>query len=226
MKTHLAVLLNPESFILELKKAFPQIRWVLLPGLEFRKLKSRIPKKSFDFVLITSKTSVRFLSSLPKARQIICIGPKTYEAFRRKFKLKARVLKASHSEGILKFFKKTEASIFFPRSKLGDPRLVQSLEAIGCRVTTSMLYTTKTHSVRLHLKRLVKSRQLKAFFLTSPSSLKVVLRSISKQELKRQKWSFVAIGPTTRRQARLSGLAVIQSQKPDLASMARSFLRS
>lgn len=230
MKTHLAVLLNSESSIGSLQKKFPKIKWIVLPGLRFKKLKFRRPKKSFDFLLLTSKTSIQFLPSLPNVKKIICIGAKTQEAFRKKFRKKSFLIEDSNSKGILRYFKKSKASIFFPRSKKGDPSLPRMLKARGYRVDARHLYDTKIFSVRREMKNLQSQKNFKnlkkAIFLTSPSSLEVVRKSLKKSELKKHQWAFVAIGPTTLKAIKSRGFRAIKAAKPELSEMAKIFLRS
>jgi uroporphyrinogen-III synthase len=206
-----------------------QILWC--PAISIRPKKFKIPKGSFDFLLITSSNALRFVRSRPKVKTVIAIGEKTSESIRLKNGEKIKILKDSHSDGVAQFFEKQVPSrILYLRGslskKLGDKNLIKKIKACGHRVQTVETYQTKILSVKRRLRKILSRNKVDGFFLTSPSTVEAIRKSFSLREIHSWKCSWVAIGPTTSKAIRKLRKVTQTAKLPTLISMKKKFLEN
>jgi uroporphyrinogen-III synthase len=189
------------------------------PGIKTYKLKYSIPKKTYDFCLITSANTFRFLKKIPHANTYVYIGKQTAKSAVAQ---KGAVLTNSNSEQILKFFKKKNCkgkSLIFPRSALGDPKLVRGLRKLGLKVSVRHIYGTRVLKLTTPLKKLHAKHKIGAHFVTSPSIVKAAVRAMRGIDWQ-GKW--VAIGPTTARALREAGIRPLVASQASLQAMKKT----
>lgn len=191
------------------------------PAFEIKPLASSFPKKTFDYVLVTSQNALRFARRLPNGKRWVFIGDASRKAVGEVSQ--PRVLSERNSSGILSFFAgQARGSLFFPRSRLGDPELVRSLRRLGFRITVRHTYETKIVDLRAKLRQVLSQAPLDSVFVTSPSSFVGIRRALKIEELRKYNWIWVAIGPTTAASLKKFKLDVKVSRQPALNSMMKT----
>lgn len=174
---------------------------IFVEPTRFQSRRVSIPRKTYDFLLLTSFRSVH-ASRLVPAKRVVCIGPTTRGEFVRKYGTSEKIisLSGSSSKAVIAFFKKwrnTNKSIFFPRSALADPELVHRLRSLGLKVCVRHTYTMKSIGIRPAIKMALKQKP-QAIFFASPSGVASLLRSFSKSEIESWGLKMMCIGPTTK----------------------------
>ncbi len=139
------------------------------------------------------------------------------------------VLRESHSQGVLRFFKRQNlraSSLFYPRSQKGDSALVRQLRKMSVRVTVRNVYTLVEHPrFKTRIQAFMKRNDLKIFLLSSPSSFLFLKRRVGLSALKREDVRLVAIGPTTRSFIVKYGLRCTEALNQDLRALVRAGTR-
>jgi|GEM_PF-5092709 len=180
-----------------------------IPGIKIQPLLLKIPKKTYDYVLITSSNALRFKKKWPVARRWIAIGRSTQKFIESRISNVERTPKAG-SEGVLKFFKqargKRRASIFFPRSKIAEPKLIEALRKLGYRVCVRHSYNTQILSVRRPFMKLLQQKKIDGIYFTSPSTVRAFCRSFSPKERRNLPLKYFCIGETTFNEMKRLGL--------------------
>jgi uroporphyrinogen-III synthase len=193
-----------------------------------RPIKIERIRGSFDFTLVTSANAFQQIRSFPASKEFVLIGRQT-AAKRPKSVRSPIVLRESHSQGVLRFFKRQNlgvSSIFYPRSQRGDSELVRQLRKLRFRVTVRRVYTLVEHpNFKARIQAFMKRSDLKIFLLSSPSSLLFLKRRIGLNALKRPDVRLVAIGPTTRSFVVKYGLLCAEASKQDLRALVRAGTR-
>ncbi|MDB5037911.1 MAG: uroporphyrinogen synthase, partial [Bacteriovoracaceae bacterium] len=206
------------------KRAFKSHKVFVIPAIKIQPKKFRIPKKIFDYVLVTSANALRESRRRPKTKRWVAVGEATAASLGKVGKIS--VLNESNSDGVLKFFSKAErGSIFFPRSSLGDTTVVQKLRAKGFKVSVCHSYETKVLNIRAKVLGALRNARMDVFFVTSPSIFSSLRKSFSIRELKGLEVKWVAIGPTTARELRKFGMASYVAQKPTMESMLKAYFK-
>lgn len=183
--------------------------------------KIRVPKSVYDYVLVTSANALLSIRDLPKTKKWVAIGAATRKALRVPGRIE--VIALPHSAGVLAYFRKQKRGrIFFPRSNLGDPRLVTGLRKMGHRVYCRHSYETKILDLQAALRPIYKNQSVDAVFVTSPSAFLAVKKALSPRELRSWRVRWVAIGPTTAKILREAGLKVIAAPSPSLTAMKKT----
>lgn len=171
-----------------------------VPALAFTKNSVRIPKKKYDFVLLTSKNALRDQKKMPQAETWVFIGEKTRKSYRPTQASKGVVLRRSDSEGIFEYFRKNSKrgqSLFFPRSELADSQIITRLRRLGLVVCVRHTYTMKLLPIRMKLKALFRKKAIDAVFFTSPSTVRAFVRATTSGQRKSLQLHYWAIGKTT-----------------------------
>ena len=187
------------------------------PAIKTVRLKHSIPKKTFDYCIISSANTLKYLKSMPKADHYVFIGAQTANA--AKLRAQKTVLK-SDSRELIRFFKsQKKGSIVYPRSAIGDPKAIGRLRRQGHRVLVRRIYTTNILNIKNPLQLLLKKHKIDAFFLTSPSTARAVIKSLRASDRKKKIAVWVAIGMTTAWSLRRCGAKVIVAAAPSLKGM-------
>lgn len=223
------VIFGDESRRSNFNKAFSSKRVLYVPAIHTQRLKWRRPSGSFDYVLVTSPKALKNLSEAPPHRCSVFIGKKTAQGFRQSSRQKRVVLRESHREGILHFFKsKPPSRIFFPRSQQGDPRTVQVLRRQGHQVLVRHTYRTQPVDKRSLRKALapIEKNSGCCFLFLSPSSFRSFKRlGLSLADRTWQPSGYFAIGPTTAKVMRDAGLSVLTPRKATIEALVRFAFR-
>lgn len=198
----------------------------LIPAIEVRPKAWKLPRSSFDYVIVSSPRALLNLKKWPQAKNYIAIGRATAKSL-KKCPFKVIVLKTSNSAGILNFFKsKSAGRIFFPRSPRSDSKLVRELRALGHQV--HVRHTYQTHLLPLKsYSRLLFGGQADAIMISSPSCFQALEKSFGLAKLRRLDCRWVAIGPTTSEFLRRRlGLKPLVAKEPSWTGMLSAFLTS
>lgn len=171
-----------------------------------------LPRREFDYTLLSSQYALRGLQKWPPTKQWLCIGEATAQALKRKApELKPKILKPSDRRGIFKFFqgqthRKKGARVFYPCSSRSDPRLAQKIREMGFRVVVRKVYRTEL----LKLSRSNRSRLLAGEFdavlCLSPSSFLALRKSFGISLIRRLSVEFLVLGSTTQQALRAWGI--------------------
>lgn len=144
----------------------------------------QIPHHTFDFMILSSRNALKFLKVRPTVR---------------------RSLEGLHGPALLKFFRRQGPakgrSVLYLRSKLGAKLgradIVPRLRSMGYRVTIRCTYDTRILKIRDPLLKLLKSRPIKAFLVSSPSSVVAIERALGRRALQGLEVRWIPIGDTT-----------------------------
>ena len=182
-------------------------------------------KTPYDYCLLTSSRSWKFLKTKPRANTYICIGEKTRKSLPVALRKKAKCPSAANRADLLKFFKsKKRGSIFFPRSALADLEIPRGLARMGFKVDVRTVYTmhpqltrSMWHSVWM---RYSKKEGGPIFVgVTSPSAFKALARVVRLKGSDYKHMKFIAIGPTTAAFLRDKGYKPLLSKDTSLPAM-------
>jgi len=218
------ILLREPSKQSESRLRLSPLRVIGVPAFEMRRRQIVIPKKVFDFVLITSAQTLRFLPKLPKSKLYLFIGESSFESSGLS-RRQVCVLKDSNRHGVLQFFRKQKpASIYFPRSAEADVGLVHELRRMGHRVMVSHPYGLYFRNIRKPVLNAIKGG-VDAVLLTSPSCFRSLRKAFSLKDLRSWAVAWLVIGPTTRAALRGTGLKVQMATKPSLAGLRQLALK-
>lgn len=182
-----------------------QDHWVSPEGVDFNFLEvlefkglpisnadwSTIEEKPFDWILFTSKRSVRFWTEalllqgidFPIHTKVACIGEKTSEAAEMDGYTPDFYPSSPGTENFLKEFKtllpkNTSLRILLPGSAISRPLLREKLSEMGCEVTFIPTYETQA---KTNLREIVNETLLEKaslFLFTSPSSVEAVCSQV------------------------------------------------
>lgn len=196
----------------------------LVPVLKFKKLQFKIPKRQFDFLLITSQTTLKLHRKLPQARNIILMGDQTASLWNGK---RPVIIQGESSDDILNYFRNRKGSILFLRSKLGDPKVVEQLRRGGRVVCVRHVYETKIEPPKTKLKQLL-SRSAPGLFLgfLSPSGVLAVRRTHLWNGLMKKNPTVIAIGKTTKRALEKYGIKSLQAAKPEISGILATAVKA
>jgi uroporphyrinogen-III synthase len=218
------LVLREKKYHATTRRSLKPLKAHLVSPYRFIARRTRVVSGRFDFALISSAQTLRYLKKIPDVGSWVFVGEASARSLKDR-RAKKVILKNSQARGILEFFRKQKpARIFFPRSAEADPALVKKLRAQGHHVTVIYPYGIKYLRLRRSVLSLMKRKEIAGIFLSSPSCFKSLRRSFSVRELKAWKLKWVGIGPSTAASVRAAGLSVIQSPEPSLESMRRSFL--
>jgi len=183
-------------------KALKSSKVLYCPAIKTLPLKKKFPQKTYDYLLLTSKNSIRYSKDLPKAKRVVIIGQETARGYKFRKDEKVIILKKSNQDGIFKFFKKKGRpgeSVFFPRSQVADSSLVKRLRDLKFKVCVRSPYTTKSVPIRKPLLSLLAREKSLSFIVSSGTIIKSLRASFKVRELRNFPVYWIAIGPVTQR---------------------------
>lgn len=206
---------------LETRRSLRGLKFYSLSLLEFKNLKFRLPQSEYDYLILSSKQTLKALKDLPQTRNILAIGKATQSAARRKWKREILRLRESHSQGLLRYFSRSSRKLrlFFPRSSLGDPGIIRALRRQGHQVLVRHAYETRGRNLKGSEVKLLRSQAFDAVWAFSPSGLRHLRRAYGLRRICTRLW--VCVGPTTAKQARAYGLKVVVSPKPEIPEILK-----
>jgi uroporphyrinogen-III synthase len=188
---------------------------------------------SFDWVLFTSQNAVRFvalrleqLGLPPTIRQVAAVGPATEEAaklqgFHLDYMAKNHT---AHSLAHEMRDRLAGAKVFLPRSDRSGNHLAVALRESGALVTDVVAYRTAAPEApdQAVLDR-IRAAEIDATIFASPSAFHNLDGFLGGGELAKlaEKVQFAAIGPTTAKAMRESGVRVhIEAEEASAAGLA------
>lgn len=183
-------------------KQYKSLHCFEIQAIKIRQKEFSIPRKKFDYCLISSANIPAQCLKRVKAFQWVFIGGRSFLEF-RDLAENAIQVSPSSSRGILKYFQliKKErgegASIFFPRSSRGDPDLVKKLRKLGFKVALRHVYDTQSINFSKELKALLSRESIDYVFFMSPSGVSAFRKSVPIATLRTWSPGLLSIGPTT-----------------------------
>ncbi len=205
-----------------------------IPAIRIRFLKTRLPQRSFDYLVLTSKHALsrKELWKI-RAKEIVCLGAQTAAQLGIRG-ARVVVLTEQNSAGLLKYFRrqrkrfagKRNPSIFLPRSMRADPMTVRALRQSKYQVTAMTTYVTELLNVRRPVERILKKYPSPTFFLTSPSVVQALKQSFGIRRMRAlaAELDFIAIGPTTRNYSESLGFKVRVAKTPSGTGLLKALL--
>lgn len=121
---------------------YPVIQTVRMDGPELKSAVALWPQ--FSHVLFTSKTSVRYWFEVRRAfdKKAIAIGAGTGKELKRQG-IEPAIVPVATQEGVIEWLEKEPVSfLFYPRSRIARPLLVEYLRKKGIRFLAIDLYDT------------------------------------------------------------------------------------
>jgi len=231
----------------------PKILW--FPANTIKKMKLTASGRSafehidrYDWILFTSKNTVRFFAQEMKARRfrilprtkIAAVGPETARALKSAGKssgLKIDLMpKQFSSDNLVSALGARVAGkrILFPRSAIASPRPVRKLRENGARVDVVRLYTSIAPRIPRDIAASIKKGAFKYIVFTSPSMvdffaerfMKKMSQDMKSDSLKLHDISAVCIGPSTATAARVFPFAKIHTAKVATKAGIKTLLRA
>lgn len=183
---------------------------------------------SYDYLIFTSAHAVEFFVEtfqnrwvkLPLKPKVVVVGPATANAA-SKAGFKPRIVsKRPGADALAASLKNVDGKrIFFPRSAIAAPDVVETLRGKGAILDTIPLYmTTPLPVLKSRLTKLFESKTQTIVFL-SPSSVESFSKNLSGAILRKRAFgtTVIAIGPTTAKAATEAGFKHIIVVKPSTA---------
>jgi uroporphyrinogen III methyltransferase/synthase len=192
----------------------------------------------FDWILFTSRNAVRFFAlrqselgiapDLPVfgKHQIAVVGPATHEAAKREGFRVDYAAKNHTGEGLVRELAESigNRNVLLPRSDRADDRLPDALRETGARVTDVIAYRTAApEKVDAAILCRLQRAEVDAIVFASPSAFHNLRDLIPAADLASlsERVQFAAIGPTTARALRESGMRVeIEANESSSAALA------
>ena len=194
----------------------------------------------FDWLLFTSQNAVRFFFQRLRAVRISrdelessglrvgVVGPATAQAAEREGMRVEYTAKEHSGEGLAHELRVEldGRRVLLPRSDRADDRLPKALRNAGAIVTEAVAYRTmQPPTLDANVLAKLRSAEVDAIIFASPSAfynLRDVLKADEVADLS-ARVQFVAIGPTTARALRESGVSVgVESEESTAAGLATS----
>jgi uroporphyrinogen-III synthase len=192
----------------------------------------------FDWILFTSQNAVRFFAQRrrelspagtlrgPNGPKVAAVGPATAETAKLEGFSVDYVAKNYSGEGLAAELAGSihGRRVLLPRSDRGDERLPSMLREAGATVTELIAYRTAApESPDSEILGCVKRAEIDAIVFASPSAFHNLCDLIPAGELAElsDRVQFAAIGPTTARAMKESGVRVaVQANESSAASLA------
>jgi len=223
---------------------------ILLPTVAFappedwQKLDEQLRRLDlFDAILFLSKNAVRYIFDRcaqlgikcevvgSSNRFIAAIGPATAEAIKEKGLRVDYVAQSRTGESLVRELRGSLAGwrVLLPRSDRGDDRVPAALREIGANVTEVIAYRTAAPAAidPATLAR-IRGGEVDAVVFASPSAFHNFRDAIGAAETAKlsMRIQLVAIGPTTARAIRESGLRVaIEAEEASSAGLAAALAK-
>jgi uroporphyrinogen-III synthase len=183
---------------------------------------TRLP--SYDFLVFTSQTTVRFLVGRMAGQRfpsdlratIAAVGPATARAIEKAGGVVALQPSDNRQEGLVEALHSVAAGkrVFLPMAAGGRTLLTESLRAWGCEVEIVTVYRT------LPRTDLGMPPAFDAAIFASPSALRAYLAAAGAASLE---GAIVAvIGPTTASQAAANGIPAVVAASPDIDAIVKA----
>jgi len=219
------LLLRDPSKQRESKAILSPLKVIGVPAFEMRARKVKLPNRVFDYVLITSPQTLRFLKKLPVSKYYLFMGSSSYASSRVSRKISI-ILKDGHAKKLLAYFRKKRAlNIYFPRSAEADPSVVRQLRQMGHRVSVSHPYGLHYLNIRKPVLSALKTGKISSILLTSPSCFLSLKRCFALREMRAWAVSWLVIGPTTRAALKGSKLKIHMASRPSLEGLRQLALK-
>ena len=192
----------------------------------------------FDWILFTSHNAVRFFAlrlrergiapDLPEFRraQVAVVGPATQDAAMQEGFHVDYAAQHHTGESLARELAESIGGrrVLLPRSDRSDDRLPDALREAGARVTAVIAYRTATpENADAGILARLRGAELDAIVFASPSALYNLYDFIPVADLAKlsERVQFAAIGPTTARALRESGVRVeIEANESSSAALA------
>lgn len=179
----------------------------------------------FGTILFLSQNAVRYVLSRCRelgiqykafhspGRVVAAVGPATAEAAAQEGLDVNYVAKSHTGESLVDELRDSLAghNVLLPRSNLGDDRVRNALRAAGAQVTEVIAYRTiAPQSMDSGVLGCIRRGEADVIFFASPSAFQNLASSLGSQKLAAlsQRIHFAAIGPTTAKAVRESGVRV------------------
>lgn len=173
--------------------------------------------KSYDWILFTSRNGVRyFMETLDElginkkillSKSIGAVGPKTAKEV-KKYHLTVQIIPTKFTTDYLaqELQHISGKKILIPRSHIGKPLLIKTLQEKGATVTNIPIYKTQ-HVVPKNeeFDTLLQHNQICCITFTSPSTVEGFMKSITQNKEKILSIPVLSIGPITTKKAIESG---------------------
>lgn len=223
---------------------------LLLPAVSFappedcHALDEQLHKlKGFDAILFLSKNAVRYLFERCRELGIKCefsearrpfvgvVGVATKGAAVREGLQVDYVAKGQTAETLAQELRGSLAgrNVLLPRGDRGDDRLPKALRYAGARVTEVVTYrTVPPETFDPEILSLIRNADIDSIVFASPSAFQNLSGAIPEEELARlsSRVHFAAIGPTTARALRESGVSVaIESTESSSSGLAAAIAK-
>lgn len=208
------------------------------PPADWQELDEQLRKlDGFDAILFLSRNAVRYVfqrcreigvkCEFPVTRRpfVAAVGPATRDAAIQEGLRVDCVAKGRTAESLVQELRSSVAgrSVFLPRGDRGDRQLSAMLRESGARVTEATAYRTTFPELAPAIVSRIRRSEVDSIVFASPSAFHHLARAISAAELAAisERVHFAAIGPTTARALRDSGVRVaVESAEPSIDALA------